>query len=119
MFEMNVDPATGLWTNDSVLSVGPIDGHHRFMVRHKMKLVVKWDEANGFSRWLTQSLTKPMNISVNTSPRFKYLISAKADVEVKRLLVNLDDLEQAYKELVAEANRIYFLYCYPLSGLKL
>jgi len=110
-FEMNVEPATGLLRGGVILSTGTvIDGAITF---RRMKLVTKWNANTGFSRWLVQPLTKPMNISVKTSSRFKYLISAKADVEVKRLLVNLDDLEQAYKELVAESNRVYFLYCHP------
>jgi len=108
---MNVEPATGLLRGGVILSTGTvIDGAITF---RRMKLVTKWNANTGFSRWLVQPLTKPMNISVKTSSRFKYLISAKADVEVKRLLVNLDDLEQAYKELVAESNRVYFLYCHP------
>jgi hypothetical protein len=78
-----------------------------------MKFVMCFDQKLGLRRFVEQQLTRPMQLNRGQIPGFSYEVSPKKDVKISRLIVDLKDLEHAIVELIAEANRFYFLFCYP------
>lgn len=82
-----------------------------------MKFVMIHDSERGLVRYVEQPLTKPMQFgtaAIKTNG-FSYSLSPRTDASVSRLVVNMEDLENAIDLVIAEANRFYLLYCYPYT----
>lgn len=80
-----------------------------------MKFVTTFNPADGgLKRFVTQSLSKPMQLTISKTRGFIYQLTPRSDAVISKLVVNLDDLDEAISYLIAEANRFYLLYCYPI-----
>ena len=79
-----------------------------------MLFVLSFDPQNGLVRSVQQELTKQMPIQASRALGFSYQAAQRSDVVISRLVVNINDLDRAVIELMAEANRYLLLYCNPL-----
>jgi hypothetical protein len=81
---------------------------------YPMKFIMSYGPVTGLNRRIELTLTKPMQVTGSHTKGFSYEVLARTNVRISRLLVNLTDLDKAVTELIAEGNRFYLLYCYPV-----
>lgn len=78
-----------------------------------MELTWSFSPDTGLVRVLRQELTRPASIHLDIEkvPGFTYLVKAKQNIVVSRLVVDINDLPATINLLTSEANRVLILYC--------
>ena len=113
--EMDV-PEVGLFVSSNLYPVAHFkrQTHLGESLVKPMRYIVTYNPKWGMRRCLEITLTKPMQIGSGQISGYTYEVSPRTDVKISRLVVNLEDLDKAIEGLIAEGNRFYFLFCYPL-----
>jgi hypothetical protein len=80
------------------------------IVVQPMKLSIMLEQLD-LKVYLEQELSRLIRDRYIRQEGFTYFLDFHRHIVIRRLVVNLQDIEMQVDKLIAEANRIYMLYC--------